>query len=747
MARKRSHRVDTDDLTSSPKWSDSLPPKTTASGKGNPAYYRAMLNRLNEMVVDGLSDGTGLPDGYSQVQKGILEAAKMAGLTERDILDERSEERIAADAVDRLLENGSILERMDAEITAMERLLDRADLVTKEGIQRVRDAGAVVSQEDMDVHLRRNKQGKALRSLLARAKGLRARVIPQKLPKNDPKDWIDYQIVKLTGQILRLMVYISEPDTASTKNNDWNLNWHHGVMAMGLWMVSNRMMLADFGMVPNPKYRSFAGIIPPGHGKTTIGVHFVLSRIAENPRSLGIIVHAQAKMAEQLLGKIASYFAGESTASKRYLALFPHLTLADSDNNKSSLRIKSDFPTKSPNISACGINARYNGADAEWVWFDDPIDQADALNPTTAKNIFDKINGTWLARIRSSPRSIDMTTATLWAVDDPVNKRITPPVFNARETLCVKIACGGPGKQFKPVWPDVYGEAFLRKKYRDLADPQKYAALYECDPRSESGRLIKSVRLYDPLADEHAKFMRSATRHLSLDPAATKGKASDPAGIVYCADGDIVTTDNGETITERRLRVISAKQLASTQSELTEFSSQFCKDHDVDYIHVETRSAFAAVAEMIEKLYGDIVIRHDPKNKAKIERLRAAGPLIEDSNAASGIRAVVEFPGIQDDNGRFVVDPAIEWLVEQFLSFGVIKDNHGLDALVQVALYLAPTLSTGGRGYASSVIRGMSLGENSTGRRFLEHLRAMRQAETTGNDEEKEDSWLKHNWQ
>jgi len=41
----------------------------------------------------------------------------------------------------------------------------------------------------------------------------------------------------------------------------------------------------------------------------------------------------------------------------------------------------------------------------------------------------------------------------------------------------------------------------------------------------------------------------------------------------------------------------------------------------------------------------------------------------------------------------------------------------------------------------------MSLGENSTGRRFLEHLKAMRQAETSGGDEEKEQSWLKHNWQ
>ena len=743
MPRRRSHRQDDADAPmETTAWRDSLPPKVTQSGKANPAYYREMLNRLNEMMMQALENGEGLPDGFAQGQKGILEAAKLAGLSEKDILDERSEERIAADAISQILDNGSILEVMDEQITAMEKLLDKADIETMNGLNKMRATpGAYVSQMDYDVHMRRSQKGKVLRSLLARAKRLRARCRPVPCPKRAPNSWTDREIVQCGGQILRLMVYASQPDTGT----DWKLNWHHGIFALALWMVVNRVQLADFGMVPGPKYTSCACIIPPGHGKTTIGVHFVLSRIAENPRSMGIIVHAQGKMAEQNLAKVASYFKGESTSSKRYLSLFPYLQLADSDNNQANLRVKTDYPTKSPTVAARGFNAKYNGSDADWIWFDDPVDQTDALNPSVCENALAKMNGTWLRRIRASHNSIDFTTATLWSKDDPVSRRISPPIYRPEEMLLVQIPAGGPSKNFKPVWPEVYGEAKLRSIYRSMNDPHRYSCVYECNPTTDSSRLIKSVRLYDPKLPEHTKFMASATRHLSLDPAASKGKNSDPAGIVYCADGDVVTEGSDSNTTERRLRVIKGDQLPSTQTELTEYAVNFCKTNDVDYIHVETRSAFAASAEMIEKIYGEITIRHDPKNKSKVERVRAVAPLIEDGNATSGVRAVVEFPGVYNETGQLVIDPSIAWLADQFLNFGITNDDHGLDALVQVALYLAPTLSAGGNGYASSIIRQMSLGENDTGRRFIEYIRARNKPADPQSDTE-EASWLSQNW-
>ena len=49
-----------------------------------------------------------------------------------------------------------------------------------------------------------------------------------------------------------------------------------------------------------------------------------------------------------------------------------------------------------------------------------------------------------------------------------------------------------------------------------------------------------------------------------------------------------------------------------------------------------------------------------------------------------GARAVLEFPGVWNEEGKLVCHPDYRWLVDQFLKFGTIKADHCVDAITQL---------------------------------------------------------------
>src|SRR5690606_27760932 len=118
-------------------------------------------------------------------------------------------------------------------------------------------------------------------------------------------------------------------------------------------------------------------------------------------------------------------------------------------------------------------------------------------------------------------------------------------------------------------------------------------------------------------------------RRLSIDPSATNSEKSDKAGVVYLGEGFVTWRDkNGVVHEEKRIRILDAFEIRANQSEIVEHARTYTRDHPTDYVHIETRAAFHATAELWQSRWGTDVIRHDPTNQKKGVRLKSCAPML-----------------------------------------------------------------------------------------------------------------------
>lgn len=726
-----------------PDWVGQLPPDVI-DGKPNPAYYRAQLNALNLANLEGLRNGKPLP-GYDSHQRGIIEAARLAGLDTKRIGDTRTEMEKAEDAVVKIMDR-EILALTESEIGALEILMDQGESRVQDAIRELRaKPGAVASSTEAQ---RWQDIKKGWRSILSRLKVLRKRAMLALPRKISPSESADQELIFRAAHVLRFMAYVGRPDNdlrqeagtgvADDERLTFMFGRHHGHMALAYYLARNRMELSDgihASVIPGYHYEGLIIVMAPGHGKSSYGIHTVLLEVALDPKLQCLITHAQAPKAQAIKGKIGSFLDEATSGGRKFLALFP-LKLADTDNNKSYMRLESDDYSKSPTIGAHGVRTKVSGDDAGFLWLDDPCDQEIMEQEGQREVVDDRINGTWMQRLRGT-RTFYLITATIWHQDDPVNRRIMQSESQSKmqgknkQVACkvLRMTCGGPSEDFRPLWPEVYPASYLKRRWTQMRNPGLYSAQYRCDPVAPEARVIRKLRFYDPKSVEHQEFIRTAVRRLSLDPTATDNADSDHAGVVNLACGDIKTEtqiDGGtETIMEQRVRLTDAKQIRATQTDLKDEVLEYARHLKVDYLHIETRGAFAGLAEMFEQI-GIFPIRHDPTNVPKKVRLRAAASAIEDGYVTSGIRACFEMPGVSNESGELVCDPDYQWLASQILDFGFTGADHGVDAITQVIIYLTKTeqLMVGTTGTVSQVAMRH---DDSKAARMKQVLKAIRE--------------------
>lgn len=513
----------------------------------------------------------------------------------------------------------------------------------------------------------------------------------------------------------------------------FKIGFHHAKIAVDIWRAETG---THIGMPmgedldpyhPEPVIKKGAFqcdgaivICPPSHGKTEEASHWCARRISENPYEQGWVVHAQAKQAENILGYVSNYFDITTAQGRRNRALFPSVPYVFKKRNNRVFWLDLPHKTKQPTMSAAGVRAKVSGSDASFILFDDPVDQRETEQDAERERTYSLMQGTWLTRLRGQKGKGDkrgtfhLTTTTLWHPDDANCRRIALAKEKQDTSaflplLVSRQGCGGPNSvpPFKPLWPEMYGQQYLRRKYAEMRSPTLYSAAYMSDPVAEARKIIRKIRLYDPAHPDHARFLQIAKFYLSLDPAATNREGADKAGIVYGGLGELAweeISDDGTQVmsTEMRFRVLDAHQIHATQSELVEHAFGLCLVNKVDHVVAETRSGYVAVAEMFENMHGIKPIRIDPGNKSKEIRLRSAAPMLEDGNSDSGLRAVVEFPGKRDETGKIVPDEKFHFLYDQILNFGFCSDDHCVDAVTQVVNYLASDLGVG-RGIASRI--------------------------------------------
>lgn len=492
-------------------------------------------------------------------------------------------------------------------------------------------------------------------------------------------------------------------------------------MAWCFWFTDESMKYTHEGILPCQPYEGAMAVVAPGHGKTTLAIGRYTQKIARNNFFKLVLGHARAEDANKNATYIKSFFDGDSPGARRLAALYKPVVLSVDSAHK--FTIDTGEKSRQPTVQAAGVTAKIAGADASEVWLDDPVDRAHREQPEERRRTAEAINGNWLARLRGKDAKYVITT-TLWHEDDANFRRLKLAREGKIRMASMVLRCGGPEDRpkFYAVWPEMYPSSKLKSTYQ--TDPAMYAAAYMADPRTESMQIIRKLRYYNPMNEEHRSFLMGATKHLSLDPSASSRQGADKSGIIYAAAGTVQGVVDGVQKTEQRCRILDGRQMNATQSDLVNYVGMYASTMgSVDYVHVEVVQGFAATPEMLSNQFGIDAITHTPGIRSKEVRLRGVAGLIDDSRKSNEFGgAVVEFPGAVMEDGSIGPDQQYQWLYDQFLRFGVTKDDHCLDATTQLVAYLQRTgdLSSGAGWVTQQVQRAMNIGADPRLIRMIE---------------------------
>jgi hypothetical protein len=781
-----------------------LPP-SKVKGEWNPDYFASMLDVANKRVMSALLNGDKIDFPYAQFQKGVIDAAKMVGVTEREILDRRTPEQRAEDVWEKVCADPESmfgikdedLKALDGVLARVEEMMNNADGLCHQVLEEIlqknddeRDARAPRGAEGRRV-IEENRSPKAWRRRISRILRLRERAkFP--VPKNGSGDlagsWTGNQHTEKNrpglipqaleaAHLLRFMVYVGRVgmDTTEKFSRDekspadliFDVSYHHAKFAATLWIHRNgahptysKDSGKHFYRMGVVHYEGSIQIMPIGHGKSELAIHWTGLEIGLHPRDPGAVIHAKAEMAESNLSAVKRFFNPDDGIGERYLAIFP-LRLTKYQNTQKRIRVDVKNPPKSPTWIAAGVDSSSLGIDADKQVWDDVVPQSDAEQPTERERRGRILAGTFSSRKRSK-KAFTLVIGNLWHYGDAVMKMIQEAKSGKLMYGVTIQRCGGPKatsttKAWQPLWPKMYTPDRLKQKYVELT-PSPYSAAMMCNPLADEQRIVKKIRFYDPLSPEHESFMASSLKYISLDPAATNSRGSDKAGVVYAGVGDVRIhgTDadgNRTTGSERRVRFLDCHEIHATQSELTEYTTSFAATKQVDYVIVEAVSGFRGIVEMFEGR-GIDAIRVNPRGKNKEQRLRAVAPFIEDASANLGIRAIAEFPGVWEGEGekrRLMADPRFKTVIEQILDFGVCDGDHIVDAVTYLLGYVSSDLSIG-RGIVTDKVRFMKPVLDEQRQRLLSMYEAYERADKLrrsggGTSEEAEDKWMRQDFQ
>lgn len=678
-------------------------PSRMVNGRPNPLYYAFRISEANDLAHKHIAAGQPLPWNHDGYIKGVMTEAKMAGVNLEEIADHRTEKQQLADALNRWSETPeAIWEDTDAELEAVKRGMDNAESMVCEYVEsRFKDeSGAVLGKL------------KRLRTRIETVLSLRSRA-RNPFPKGSHTHKA-HQIK--AAHLLRFMLYVGRSNVPSGEPGGtvFKMGRHHAKMAWDIYEAENGIEITydhrELEGVITPGRIAYIGIeiiCPIGHGKSELATHYTARAICLNPELQAVMLHAVAAEAEKNLRYVSSCFDKANSVGRRCMALFP-IELESSTNKR--MKVKLGRPLKQSTLEAYGFMSGRLGINTGLQVWDDIVPQSDVTEETTRKRRYDRMGGTWLTRQRGA-KTFVLNVCTLWHHDD-VNSRLMRQAKRKHQPTMFRISrqwCGGPKDRpmFYPLWPDMYGQDFLRQRFAILG-PALYSAAYQSNPISAEGRIVKELRLYDQGAPEHQEFLSRAVRYISLDPSGVNRKGADKAGFVYGAAGELTikTPDPevGMRLTSREvLRILACKQFNATQTDLVEYACGFAAERKTDYVLTE-QQGLSAIANIFEKYHGIAAIPIPAGNKDKGMRLRRVAGMIDEAQArVGGPCACVEFPGIKEGD-RLVLDPDFKELAEQILDFGVAVNDGLLDATTQLAYYLMPTLQPGS-GEVTRVVR------------------------------------------
>lgn len=681
-------------------------------------YFADLLAEVRKHHTTAIRKGKGGVKSYEKTVQGILAEASLRGIKPESVLDNRDIIDKALAFVDRLEELEEPLSGFDEEFNALVKAFDLSDGLCVSYLQTEQAKEDDKYRKIERLRKKAERLGKVWRDRIAKIMLLRERVRTP-VPPNTPYTMIP--LVKegtAAGQVLRHMLYVMRSNLSDRQAMGGakaliDIQYHHAKMAVEHWMARNHRvpragMEELWERVPGDRLEGEIIVLPPGSGKTTFALGAISQEINQNHNLKVLIGHAQEDQAKTNLIYLSKFYDPKDAMGRRNIALYnvPELQTVSATR----FRLKTKATSRQPTARAHGMTARISGSDADFIWFDDPVDVSEREQPEERRRKSQVMTGTWMARLRGT-KTFHLTTTTLWHEDDANMRRIKMARAGKLMIQVTIMRCGGPEThpKFKSIWPEVLPPSKLKQMW--LQDPAMYAAAYMANPLPEESQIIRKIRFYDPKSDTHAGFLKAATCYLSVDPAATARAKSNRAGVLYAALNNV--TDG--KVTEKRLRILTADRLLATQSQIIEHIAGFSFSNRVDFCIVEMVNAFLGIGEQLANQFGIEAIPVHPGLRSKEIRLRGVAPLLEDSRPSTeSSGAVVEFPGMRMEDGTVGPDPYYQWFYDQVLRFGVQGSDDALDALTQMVAYLQRTgeLNAGSGFVTEAVQRTVATGDN-----------------------------------
>ena len=729
-----------------------LPP-AVVDGKPNAEHYRARLAEANFHARKAMMEGGRLPFNYDSFVNGVLKEARYAGLNEDDLMDHRSDADKFKDAVGLLLSEDAV-ERVSVDDESlrlvMQRIVDAIGLSKK--VLDEWTAAPELGDEDLDVVRengkpvpalgmtggddRRAELGKywlcRLRLILRTRRMARERDAAPPPPLAFGDEYDKWRHAVRGSYVLRFMAYCERSDMPPPRGSgpEWSIlrfGLLHAKMAIHVYLAENGLEPIGRRIVKLSAPFKGAGIVsPPGHGKSLFLCGKNAEWLIENARTQAVYLHAAEGESVKNVDKIAAYFKLDNATGRRCRALFPHLRVKKNKNASGVLHLAIDHKLKDPNLVARGVMGKALGSNTSKQTWDDVVPQTDASQPSERQNRHAILTGTWLSRQRGTNAFL-LIAANMWHMDDAVARLRKDQEKNQIPFLVLKV--GGPDTNppFEALWPEVYPSSELAVRFRTMRNAALWSAAYMANPLAESMRIVKKLRLYDVDGEDHQEFMRTCGFHLSIDPSAVNREKADKTGLIYAGLGElkaVVERDGAQVTTYRRLlRVVNAREFHANQVEIVNEIRAIASGQRVDKVYVETKTGFAATADMLEELAGaDSVVRLDPINLSKAIRLRSAAPFIcEAASEQTGNVACVEFPGKRQPDGTLKLCEDMEEIATQVLEFGIAQGDHMVDALSQLVnrLALEGAIACGEAGSFSQLVRKANEQGDQRVRRYI----------------------------